>query len=707
MPHVLASKLPTPESGIEVKKSICTICDSLNQCGLDLYVKQGKIIKVEGTKENPHNKGTLCAKGAATRQYVYHEDRIKTPLKRVGPRGSGQFVPINWDEALETIAGKLNQLKADYGPESVAFFVGYLKSFRPYLHRLAHCFGSPNYMSESSTCAKATIMAQKLVFGEPAPPDVKHARCLLIWSCNPFYSSPSSARVILEAKERGAKIIVVDPRVTPTTSHSSLHLQLRPGSDGALALAMANVILSEKLYDKDFVANHTHGFEEYREYVRQFTPERGAELTGVPADKIREAARQYATTKPAALIFGSCGVVHHTNGIQNYRAVFSLVGLTGNYDIAGGNFATPPPCMLVFGGFLSKEGEYSHPKKWEEMAPRVGQDRFPAWCATIPEGQAMNLPFQILSGRPYPIKALVGFGVNYRMWPDSEGFLESLDKLDLFVNIDPFMTDACKHADIVLPACTSAERSEFRCYSYKYVILTQPAIAPLYESRSDVDIMFDLAKHLGLEDPLLKAGFEASLDWILSPSGMSVEELKKHPAGMFVPNPMHVPEKKYLQSGFKTPSGKLEFHSMLLEQCGGYDALPIFRPPKHSKDATPEMTKEYPFVLDTGSRVPMFIHSRTFRLPWTASLRPEAAADLNPEDAGRLDIRQGDDIRISTPKDCIAVKANLTHMVLPGVVHMYHGYPQANVNQMIEADYLDPLSGYPGYKSLLCRIERA
>jgi anaerobic selenocysteine-containing dehydrogenase len=704
---VLTSKIPTPDSGIEIRKSLCTICDSLHQCGLDLYVQKGKVIKVEGTKENPHNRGTLCPKGAAFRQYLYHEDRIKTPLKRIGSRGSNQFVPISWDEALNTIAEKLNRVKEEYGPESAAFFVGYPKSFRPYLHRLAHSFGSPNYMSESSTCAKATTMAQKLVFGEPAPPDLRNARCIMIWSCNPLYSGPSNARGILEAKERGAKIIAVDPRVTPTTAHAGLHLQLRPGTDGALALAMANVIISEKLYDKDFVADYTHGFEELKDYVRQSTPEKGEELTGVPADKIREAARLYATIKPAALMFGSCGVVHHTNGIQNYRAVFSLVGLTGNFDVAGGNRTVPPPTMLVFAGFLSKEAEFAHAKKWEEMPPRVGQDRFPAWCQTIDEGQAMNLPAQILSGQPYPIKAMIGFGLNYRMWPDSEGFLASLAKLDLFVNVDLFMTDSCKHADIVLPACSSAERSEFRCYSYKYAILTQPAIPPLYQSRSDVDIMFDLANRLGLDDPFFKAGFEASLDWILSPSGLTSEELKKHPAGMPVPNPVQVADKKYLQSGFKTPSGKFEFHSVLLERCGKYDVLPIFRSPKHSRDIEPEMAKEYPFVLDTGSRVPMFIHSRTFRLPWTASLRPNPAADLNPEDAARLGIRQGDDIRIATRKDSIAVKANLTHMVLPGVVHMYHGYPQANVNQMIEADYLDPLSGYPGFKSLLCKIERA
>ncbi len=345
------------------------------------------------------------------------------------------------------------------------------------------------------------------------------------------------------------------------------------------------------------------------------------------------------------------------------------------------------------------------------MAPRIGTDRFPVWIDTVDEeAQAMHLPFQIRSGEPYPVKALIGFGMNYRMWPDSKGLLSSLEKLDLFVNVDLFMTDTCKHADIVLPACTSVERSELRCYPMGYVVLTQPAIPPLYESRSDVDIIYELAARLGLDDPLLKAGYEASLDWILQPSGMSVAELKKYPGGMFVPNPMKPAERKYLNSGFKTPSGKMEFKSRVLEKYeerAGFEALPVYTPSKHSQESTPELAQEYPFVLNTGSRLPMFVHSRTYRLSWIRSLRPNhPAADMNPADAKRLGIDQDDSIRLSTPKDAIVVKANLTQMVRPGVIHMYHGHGEADVNVLFESDYLDPLSGFPGFKSGLCKVEK-
>ena len=702
-------KIPGPDSGIEVKKSICNICDPRTQCGLDLYVRDGKIIKVEGTKENPHNGGTLCSKGAATRQFVYNQDRLKTPLKRVGPKGSGEFVPVSWEEAMDTIAGRFKEFKNRSGAESVAFYVGYPKWMRPFAHRLAVAFGSPNYMSESSTCSTATTMAWKLNFGAPGVPDIKNAQCLMTWSANPFHTNTAIVRNLLAAKERGLKIIAVDPRFSPMAGQADIHLQLRPGTDGALALAMAHVIINENLYDRDFVEQYTGGFAEFRDYVQGFSPEKGEELTGVPAAKIREAARLYAGTKPAAVLPSAAPVAHNTNGVQNYRAVFALIALTGNYDIRGGNLVEPVTYLYQQGGFVSRAEEYTHPRKLSELPPRIGDERFPVWSELTDEAQAMHLPDQINSQKPYPVRAVFGMGLNYRMWPDSANMAESLKKLDFFVNVDLFFTDSCKLADIVLPACSSVERSEFRCYSQNYAVFSEPAIEPLYESRSDAEIIFDLAKRLNIDDPLLNAGFEASMDYIIEPGGISVAELKKHPGGMYLPNPVKPPEKKYLKNGFKTPSGKVEFKSLLLEkyQDYGYQALPVFMPPKYSRENTPEIAAEYPWMLNSGSRLPMFIHSRTFRLPWTRSLRPDPAADLNPQDAEKLRIKQGDAIRLSTPKGSIIVKANLTQIVQPGVVHMYHGYAEADVNSLLEPDYLDPVSGFPGFKALLCRIDKA
>ncbi|GHT01279.1 formate dehydrogenase [Synergistales bacterium] len=697
------------DTGIEIKKSLCAICDPLTQCGLDVFVKDGSVIKIEGSEEHPFNKGSLCSKGAATRQYVYHEDRIKTPLKRVGPRGSGQFEPISWDEALDLTAEKFASAKAEFGPESVIFFSGYTKYFRPYLRRLSHAFGSPNYCTESSTCSTAVVMAQKLVFGLPAGPDIANTDCLLVWSGNPYHSSLGRGMAIDSALKRGMKMIVVDPRKTPTTARADIHLRVRPGADGALALAMANVIIEENLHDKDFIDNFTYGFKEYREYVKSFTPLKAQELTEVPAEDIIAAAKMFAASKTACVMQSASPVVHHTNGVQNYRAVFMLVALTGNYDIKGGQLATPSSYLHASGKFLSREHEFENPRTFSEMAPRVGAEKFPVWMeAATGEAQAMYLPEQLRTGRPYPLKCLIGFGLNYRMWPDSEGFLESLSSLDFIVNIDPFMTDSCRAADLVLPACTSLERSELRCHTMGYVQLSAPAIEPLYESRADVDIIFDLARRLCPDDPLFKLGYRACVDWILAPSGMTVAELERHPGGMFVKNPIETEERKYIK-GAATPSKKIEFKSKVLEKYGeqpGLESLPVYTPPKYSPEGAPEMAKEYPFILNTGSRLPMFIHSRVNRLSWLRGLRPDhPAADINPDDARALGIEKGDTIRVSTPFGAIEVKANPTSMAMRGVAHMYHGWGDANANQLFDGNYLDPISGFPGYKSALCKLE--
>jgi len=708
--QLVRGKIPRPETGVEIKKSVCTICDPESQCGLDVYVRSGKIIKIEGTKENPHNQGTLCSKGSALREYVYHKDRIKTPLKRVGPRGSGRFQPVSWDEALGTITDHLKQIKKNSGPESVAFFSGYSFWYRDFLHRFAYLFGSPNVLTNASVCHISMIMSQILIYGIPGGPDLKNTRCLLVWGTNPFHSRTDIARHLLDAKERGVRIIAVDPRCSPVAAYADLHLQLKPGSDGALALAMAHVLINEGLYDQEFINDYAYGFDEYQEYVQEFSPEKGEELTTVPAEKIRAAARLYASLKPAALMTGSSPVVHNTNGLQNCRAAFALQALTGNYDVRGGNFAEPLSYMYVPAGFVSRENDFKHPKKWEEMAPRIGDDTFPIWSQLFDEAHAIHLPFQIKSGKPYPIKALLAFGMNYRMWPDPEFLAKNLKKLDFIAISDIFLTESCsRFADIVLPACTSVERSELRCYLERYIILTEPAIKPLYESRPDVAIILELAKRLEIKDPLLSAGFEASLDWILEPSGITVEALKKYPGGMPVPNPIPFPEKKYCKDGFMTPSGKVEFKSLLLEKyagSNGYEALPVYRPPKYSYEATPEMAKKYPFILNTGSRLPMLIGSQTSRLPWTRSLHLEPCADLNPDDCTRLGIAQGDDIKISTPKGSIVVKANLTNIVHPGVVHVSPAFTEVTVNGLLEPDYVDPISGFPGYKSLLGKVEK-
>ncbi len=733
----LKGKVPGPDTGIEVRKSVCAICDPGTQCGLDLYVKDGEIIKVAGTKEAPHSHGTLCSKGAAMRQYVYSPDRVMTPLRRTGARGSGEFVPISWDEALDEIAMRLNAIKDEFGAESVMFYSGYAKWARAYLMRFALDFGSPNYLTESSTCATAMIMAQQLTYGMPAAADLKNTECVIFWSHNPSATKGLNLASINARIEAGCKVVVVDPRVTDIAQRADVFLQIRPGTDGALALAFGNVIVGEGLYDKEFVESWTRGFDEYRRLVEGMSPEKAAGICGVSASDIRAAARLYATSKPACIHFSAAPVVHHTNGVQNYRAVFCLIGLTGNIDIAGGNRMNPPSLVHQPGGFPTREREFTGAGRLADLPERIGSARFPVWARLSNEAQACDIPRQIETGSPYPLKALFALGLNHRMWPASQKFIEQVCKLDFIVDVDLFLTDSARYADIVLPACSSAERREIRCWPMGYVQFTQPAIEPVGESRSDVDILSDLSARLGLGDELLEAGIEACVEWMLEPSGLTVAELDKHPEGMWVPGAKPPAERKYLSGGFKTPSGKVEFVSSVLEEIGGaavgaagapatgdaaagdavasagaagragYEPLPSYREPQMSPVSCPEMAKEYPLVLGLGARLPMFQHSRTFRLPWTRALSPDPHADVHPRDAAAAGIADGEWMRVVTPAGAVTVRAHVTLVTREGDVHLYHDWPQANANDLLDGDYLDPISGFPGYRSSLCRIEPA
>jgi anaerobic selenocysteine-containing dehydrogenase len=705
--QLLQAKIPGEETGIEIKKTLCVVCGF--GCGIDAYVKDGRLIKVEGTEKNPVNKGKLCSKGAANRQWIYSPERIRTPLLRTGERGAGAFTPISWDEALERIASRLLKIKEESGPESVIFFAGFPKVMRPFLKRMAHAFGSPNYCTESSTCYQGANIAGMLNYGYAMGPaggaEVSAARCILNWSTNPSYSSAPQAVNFLNALERGVKLIEVGPLKSSLSERADIHLRLRPGTSGALALGMAHVIIEEGLYDREFVERWTLGFDEYRAYVRLFAPEAAEQVTGVPKEKIIAAARLYATTKPAAIVTSSNTTVHHTNGVQNHRALLALIGLTGNFDRPGGNHIIPTTYYERATGLAHRGHEFEQVRRWEEMAPRVGQAEHPIWCRLVSQGQSMALPQQIQSGKPYPIRAILGFGFNHRMWPGSDSVKESLRKLDFFVNTDLFLTDSAKMADIVLPACSSFERNELFISASRFAFWTEPIIPPVGESRPDVDIVVELAKRLDLNDELLSQGHEAGMDWIFAPAGVTIEELRKHPGGYPLTGRPETGYEKYRKKGFPTPSGKMEFTSLVLKEAG-MDSLPVYREPRFSPVSEPELAKTYPLILTTGARLPMYVHSRTFRVPWLRRLRPDPMVDINPLDAAARGLEPNQWVELATPRGSLHVRANVTEYVPPGVVNMIYGFPGADVNELIDPDSRDPISGYAGYKSLLCEVKK-
>ena len=704
---VMENRNASEEAGVEIKRTCCGICNQYSHCGIEAYVKDGRIIRAEGDAENPHSKGKLCPRGAGIRQYVYNKERILHPLRRVGEKGSGEFEQISWEEAYKTIAEKLNGYKAEYGPESVAFFAGFSKWFRPVLLRLASSFGSPNYMTEGSCCQEAHKMAWWLVFGGIAGPDLENAELALIWSRNPFFSTMDNNRNHYDLMEKGKPYIVVDPRKTSFTQKALLHLQLRPGTDGALALGMANVIIQEQLFDKDFVEQHVQGFAEFAAMAAEYTPQRTEELTGVPRDLMAKAARMYANAKPAALLTSASPAVHHVNGVQNYRAVISLVALTGNYDITGGNRVIPSGYLCVTGFTPSNEAEYVGEFQFD--APAIGHKEYPVWADFIPEqAQAMLLPSYILGEGAYPVKAVLGMGMNHMMWPDSTYMLGALKELDFFVDVDLFLTETARYADIVLPACTSLERCDVKAFSDGYVQCFPPAIEPLGESRHDIQILLELAQALGLDDPHLTMSYQDYMNYIIEPTGLTVEEIQANGGILLTKNTLPAyREKKYLEHGFPTLSKKAELASSVIEKYAAeyhYDIVPKYR--SYAEIYPRYAEGDWPFLMNTGSRKPQYIHSRTYRMRWLAQLEDNDLLDIHPEDAAPYGIQNYDKLRISTPSGSIEATAHLTATVCRGVVHMYHGNEHANPSYLMAHDFLDPISGYPGYKSFPCRVER-
>ncbi|MCF2668730.1 molybdopterin-containing oxidoreductase family protein [Faecalicatena contorta] len=684
-------------SEMKVVKTSCSTCGSC--CEVDTYVEDGKLVSVEGARNTPMQSGGMCAKGAAAKQYVYNKDRILYPMKRVGKKGEGKFERISWEEAYEMIAENLLRIRKESGPESVVFYAGYPKWYRPALLRLANAFGSPNYCTESSTCFQAAALAWRSLYGNGiCGPDMKNAKTLLVWSSNLYHSNTPMSGTYQGLKKRGAKIIVVDPRHSVTAHDADIHLQLIPGTDGALALSMAQVIIEEGLYDKEFVENYVYGFEEYREYVQNFVPEEAEKITGVPAAQVRLAARTYAGNGPASVMFSASPIVHHINGVQNYRAVFSLIAITGNYDVEGGNRTQPGPSSLA--------NEFGRVRRFDGIEA-IGQKDFPVWFdLSCDEAQCTKLADYILEEKPYPIKAVFAMGLNHRMWPQPEHLQRALEKLDFYVNVELFMSESSNAADLVLPACTSYEREEVHVGKGGRFYLSNRAIEPVGEAKNDIEIIIDLLKKMGLKDEALENGYEAYMQHILEPSGLTLEELKNHPQGMQGKNLFPPVVKTYESAPLHTPSGKVELKSLVLEryrESHGYEGLPVY----HDYRAETKIDRnQYPLILSTGNRKPQFFHARVYRMAWLSNIEKATLVEIHPEDGEKYHIKDGATVKVVSPSGEMVGIAAYTIAGKPGVVNIYHGNPKGDANELIGKDYLDPISGFPGYRSYFCRIER-
>ena len=679
-------------------KTACLLCPW--GCGMNLHVSEGRIVKAEGNPAHPLNKGRLCPKAAAVSDYVYSPDRLRYPLKKE----NGEWKRISWDEALDTVAEKLMQIKQTDGARAFAVIQGMAFLMHGFattelLRRFTDAYGTPNVLSVDSICYRCRVIGYMATLGRWVFPDAENARCIVLWAHNPDASCAPHAWRINKAMENGAKLVTIDPRRTPMAKKAHIHAQPRPGSDSALALGILNTIIKERLYDEEFVRQWTVGFDRLADHVEQYTPEQVEKVTWVPSQTIKEIARLYAATKPACIIQGTNALDQKSEGVQNARSIAILQAITGNYDVPGG-FVAPP--------FLPR-----NPLRLPDMMEGLplGSDEFPLFYQIFGrlfgEGQAMVLPEAILKKKPYPVKAVFVTGSNPVLtWPNSSKVREALEKVEFLVVMDLFMTETAKLAHLVLPAASFLETTDlvevYAEFCLPYTGLRQK-VMQVDECWSDAEFWLRLARRMGYEKYFPWADPESVLDYTLVPSGLTVRDIREnHPGGLAYGSMKY---QSYINKGFRTPSGKVELYSETLKGLG-YDPLPVHREPPESPLSNPELAREYPLILTTGARIREYLHSQYRNIDRLRRSSPEPVVEIHPTTAGEYGIGQGETVVVETKRGQIEVKAQVTEDIVPGVLNIAHGWSQANVNLLTDETPADSIAGNPPLKALLCRVKR-
>lgn len=695
-----------------IVKSVCRICHG--GCGALITVQDGQVIKVAGDPSSPMSKGWMCVKGVNSPEIANHPDRLKTPLKKKKDQHGVSWEKISWEQALDEIAEKLDLLRTETGTESIALGQGTGRHHYMHTVRFANALGTPNWYEPGlANCFIPRITVSNMTYGGFVGGDYYGKippKCILFWGHNPLVSSADGELAIVakRALDSGAIGIAVDPRRSETAKRATLWLPVRPGTDAALALAMIQVIISEDLYDHDFVENWTVGFAELSEHVRGLTPEWAEPITSVKAEHTRKAARIYATHKPAILEWG-VGIEQNTNCLQTVRAISLLRVLTGNLDIPGGDILG----MNILRSYPTLASKL--PKGM--IKKRLGAEEFKllgGFRAFMPSAHIPTLFKAMRTGDPYLVRALLVFGGNPLLTvANSKEVHESLKALDLLVVTDLFMTPTAEMADYVLPAAFWTEVKQIIGYPLvtENMVFAQRQAAQVGDCRQDEWIMDELSKRLGL--PGCEESLEDVMNHQLEPTGISYAKLLE--MGHYYPPHQY---RKYLEKGFRTPSRKVEFYSKSLQRMG-YDPMPSFKEPPESPASRADLTTEYPYILTTGSRRREFFHSEHRQVASLRKLRPDPHIDIHSDVAKLFGIIQEDWVQVSSPRGSIKMRANVTDDINPQVINVEHGwwFPEkkgpehgvweSNANMLTSnAPPYDPAFGTYQLRGLLCNIKK-
>jgi thiosulfate reductase/polysulfide reductase chain A len=658
---------PPGHRGSERVEMVATNCEMCFwRCGVLAEVKDGKVLKLQGNPNHPLTRGKLCARGNAGTQLLYDPDRLKYPQVRIGARGEGKLKRVSWDEALDQFAARLKEIKQKYGPEAVAMFPHGVGA--GFFSTLMKAYGTPNSAEPAfAQCKGPRDVGYQLTFGRPVnspePVDLGESKLIvLIGSHIGENVFTSQITAFSEGLSRGAKLLVVDPRFSTAASKANWWLPIRPGSDIALLLAWANVLITENLYDKEFLDQYANGLKELTEHVQGFTPEWAELLTDIPAARIRETAHAMAEAKPAVAIHPGRHVTWYGDDTQRARTMAILSALLGAYGRKGSLFL---PTKV-------KQGKIPLPPMPEPEKGRAdgGGDRYPL-ASEEAQGLTQGLVEATLTGKPYPIKAWIVYGQNVlESIPQKQLTREAIKQLELLVVVEVLPNEQTDYADIVLPEATYLERYDpphvATTVKRPFVAVRQPACEPMYESKPGWWITKQMAKRLGLEAYFPWSDPEDHLRRVLAPMGVNTAELMSLGAVSFPGKPYI--EDRVEEDGplFPTQSGKIELFSTVLNELH-FDPMPIYRAPQQPPSG---------YLRLIYGRAPMHSFGRTQNNAWLYDLMPENQVWISTKSAQPVHLNDGDVVTLENQdgfrSDPIHVR--VTERIRDDCAYMVHGF---------------------------------
>lgn len=713
-------------------------------CGMKLHVKGGKLVSVEGDAEHPISQGRLCIRCLSLPEYVNHPQRITHPMKRsVDDRGKDKWQQISWDEAWDIIVPKVKQLTKDHGAESIVVFGGTGREACLYYYPLGFAsLGTPNvcYPLSGWSCYGPRCAVADYILGAGYPeidfagtfpdrydnPAYTLPKYIIEWGKNPLMSNPDGfyGHSLIDMMKRGTKMICIDPRITWLGTRAEHVCQLRPGTDTALALGFLNVIINEELYDHEFVEKWCYGFEELKERVQEYPPEKVEEITWVSKEKIREVARIIATNKPVGIQWG-LAVDESPNGVQLGHCILSLEAITGNLDTPGGITLGAPAGLL--GKWRVETRSNLSEELWDK---RIGAKEWPALSTALATTHPDETLDTLETDKPYKLR-MGWFNSSNFITPtcstQPERWYKALKKMEFNVVQDCFMTPtAMALADVFLPLPTFAEHDGIVITHFGRNSIFLGAMNKAFKTgdcKSDIEVCIELGKKL-YPDMWPFDSVEDFFSKQLKPElGIDFNDLRE--MGVYQPKYTYKKYEKGLlredgEPGFNTVTGMVELSSTLFEAWGD-DPLPYYKEPPYSPISTPELFNEYPLVLTTGARTFASFHSEHRQIPTLREIVPDPIVELNPETAARLGIIEGDWVNIENMLGKCKMRAHLTPCIHPKVVHAQHGwwFPEqegeepnlygvwkSNINSLMPHKQIGKLGFGAPLKQMICKVNK-